>query len=93
MSLSNQEKKTQYQYYQHISIPREYTNIVIGKKFKNINNIKTLSPVVNVAFISDREHGTSRFVIKSNDKLEYERVMKNIKNSFQRIFVYTWAIV
>ena len=79
MSSSNQEQRPQYQHYQRINVPPEYTNIVIGKKFKNINNIKSLSPVVNVAFISDREHGTSRFIVKSNDKSEFERVMKNIK--------------
>jgi hypothetical protein len=79
MSSSNQEQRQQYQYYQRINVPTEYTNIVIGKKFKNINNIKSLSPVVNVAFISDREKEISRFIVKSNDKIEFDRVMKNIK--------------
>jgi hypothetical protein len=79
MSSINQDQRPQYQHYQRINVPTEYTNIVIGKKFKNINNIKSLSPVVNVAFISDREQGNNRFIVKSNDKTEFDRVMKNIK--------------
>lgn len=80
MSVSNKEHKPQYTNYKNINIPNDYVNIVIGKKFKNINNIKSLSPHVIVSFVSDREKNTNRFIVKSNDNVEFERVIKNIYN-------------
>lgn len=78
MQSINKEQIPQYKYYQRIFVPSEYTNIVIGKKFKNINNIKSLSPSVNVTFITNKEQESNTFIIKSNDKIEYDRVIKNV---------------
>lgn len=76
-SLGN---KPQYMYYEKFYIPNTYVNIFIGKKFKNINNIKSLSPEVNVIFISDREQSKSKIIIKSNNNAEFSRVIKFVKD-------------
>lgn len=75
MSINNK-----YLYYERIYIPHTYVNIFIGKKFKNINNIKSLSPEVNVIFISDRDNLNSKIIIKSNNNNEFNRVIKFVKN-------------
>jgi hypothetical protein len=74
------EQRPTFINYNKINIPNEYINIVIGKKFRNINNIKSLSPEVRVSFISDRDNGNNYFIIKSNNTSEFNRVLRNIDN-------------
>jgi len=84
---SNKLSNIRYEKYEKIRVPSDYVNIVIGREFVNINNIKSLSPEVSVLFISDRLNNKNKFIVKSNNVFEFDRVIFNIKNLINDSYV------
>jgi hypothetical protein len=82
MNINNNKSKDKkiYKFNETINVPSEFVNIVIGKQFKNINNIRCLSPEVTVFFSSNKKINKSLFIIKSNNKLEFDRIKNEIYN-------------
>lgn len=75
-SNTNDNERINYKFYEKLYLNNDIIGLILGKGKHNLNKLKSISNYVIVSFVGLREKEFSLLILKSNNQVEFNNVLK-----------------